>query len=292
VGQDKWEKSICATAGVLTLIVLVTVGMITSPPLRAQALADRPKFDAVSIKVNRSAGVGSVNLTQSGGHLTASNVSLKFLIIQAYELGRVNFASNPTGANWIDSEHFDIEAEAEGNPTVDQKRLMIRALLADRFKLTMRHETRQLPQYALVLSKPGSLGRELKPHTFDTKCVDVPAGQPRPAVVPGAPLVPPCGALRVVGDDLVGQDVTMAKLSETLGILVERNVVDRTGQNGTFDLTLHFQRALEPDAGASDPSGPPSIFTALQEQLGLRLKPQKGPIDVLVIDHVEEPSAN
>jgi len=263
--------------------------------LPAQGPADRPKFDAASIKVNKNAGVGRVNLTQPGGHLTASNVSLKFLIIQAYQLTQVQvyFGSIPGGANWVDPEHFDIEAETEGNPTVEQKRLMIQSLLLDRFKLTMHHETRQLPEYALVLSKAGKTGSQLQPHASDTKCVDVPAGLPNPPIVQGAANLPPCGGLRVVGSDLIGQNVTMEKLAATLSVLVERKVINRTGLTGTYDVTLHFQIVpLEAEASAPDPSAPPSIFTALQGQLGLKLESTKGPVDVIVIDHVEEPSEN
>jgi uncharacterized protein (TIGR03435 family) len=93
--------------------------------------------------------------------------------------------------------------------------------------------------------------------------------------------------------DLVGHDVTIEKLSEILSVVVSRNVMDRTGLGGTFDLSLHFQIVpLDPDASAPDASRAPSISTALREQLGLKLEPQTGPVDVLVIDHVEAPSPN
>jgi hypothetical protein len=166
-------------------------GDIAGPSNSAPIAVELPKFDVASIKVNKNMGSGKVNLTQPGGHLTASNVSLKFLIIQAYPIERVHFASNPAGSEWIDSEHFDIEAEVEGNPTVEQKRMMIQSLLADRFKLAMHHEMRQLPEYAIELSKPGKTGPQLHPHTDKTKCVDVPPGQPNPAIVPGVPALPP-----------------------------------------------------------------------------------------------------
>jgi uncharacterized protein (TIGR03435 family) len=255
------------------------------------ASTDRPQFDAVSIKANKNQGVGRINLAQSGGHLTASNVSVKFLIIQAYTLGRVNFGANPARAEWIDSEHFDIEAEAEGNPTIEQKRLMVQSLLASRFKLVMHHETRQMPVLALLPVKSGKTGPRLPPHSDATKCLPTPVGQGNPAVAPGETWVPPCGGLRVVSDDLAGQNVSMDQLAQTLSILVDRNVVDRTGLEGTFDVTLQFQRAAL-DASTLDQNAPPPIATALREQLGLKLESQKAPLDVLVIDHVEEPSAN
>ncbi len=260
--------------------------------------ADRPTFDAASIKKsNSTTGVGRIDLTHSGGHVTATNVSLKFLIIQAYQLGNPRFGSDPPSAGWIGSEHFDVEAEAEGNPTVEQKRLMIQSLLADRFKVRMHHETRQLPEYALVLSKAGKLGPQLRPHSDNTKCVEVPAGQPNPRIVPGEVALPPCGGLRLVGDSLIGQNVTTERLAQTLSILTgpveadARNVVDRTGLAGGFDLTLVFQ-PIQPASTPTDLTGPPSIFTALQEQLGLKLESTTGPVDVLVLDHVEEPSPN
>lgn len=278
-----------------TTLLIALIGVFAAPvqPQSSGVPADRPKFDVASIKRNNSAGVGRVNLTQPGGHLTASNVSVKFLMIQAYHLERIHFGSNPPGVGWIDSEHFDIEAEAEGSPTVEQKRLMIQSLLADRFKLKMHPEIRQLRQYALVLSKVGKVGPQLHRHTDDTKCLDVPAGEPSPGIIPDAAILPLCGRLRVLKNDIIGQNVTIEKLAQTLSVLLSRDVVDRTGLEGTFDLTLHFQIVpLDSDADVFDPSEPPPISTALGQQLGLNLKSQRGPVEVVVIDHVEEPSAN
>ena len=284
------------TVGISALALRIIAGLLSATYLRAQSLSDstaRPRFDVASIKVNKNLGSGKLNLTQAGGHLTASNVSVKFLIIQAYQIERVHFAPNPAGADWMDSEHFDIEAVAEGNPAVEQKRLMIQSLLSDRFKLTMHHEARQLPEYALVILKAGKIGPQLQLHSDSAKCVNVSAGQPNPAIVPGTAALPPCGGLRMANGNLVGQNVTMEKLAATLSVLVNRNVADRTGLNGTFDMTLRFQIVpLNPDTSESDPSGPPSIFTALQEQLGLKLKSQTGPVDVIVIDHMERPAEN
>jgi uncharacterized protein (TIGR03435 family) len=290
-GRLRTDVRIVTTAFATVALCLT----LTSASVRAQSLAEvvKPKFEVASIRPNKNQGVGSVNLTQTGSHLTASNVSLKFLIIQAYRMARVNFGENPTGDDWIESAHFDIEAVAEGTPTVEEKRLMIQSLLADRFKLTMHHEIRQLPVYALVLSRSEKTGSQLQLHSENTKCIDVPVGRPQPDVVPGVRWSPPCGGFRVVGNDLAGQNVMMERFAATLGILLDRNVVDRTGLAGTYDLILHFERSsVDPNAVAPDPLGPPSIFTALQEQLGLKLESQTAPMDVLVIDHVEKPSEN
>jgi uncharacterized protein (TIGR03435 family) len=288
--------TVARTAEIVTLLLVVAFAARLPAQSPQATAAERPTFEAVSIKVNKSQGVGSVNLTQPGGHLTATNVSLKFLIIQAYQFAHLHFASNPEGADWIETEHFDIAAVAQGNPTLEQKRLMIQSLLADRFKLTMHHEPRQLPEYALVMVRAGRTGPQLRAHRESTKCVDVPAGQPSPSPDRSAALQPSCGGIRSVNGDLAGQNVTMEKLAETLSILTDRNVVNRTGLRGNFDLTLKFQ-ARAGDFGLSpsvdpDPSGPPSIFTALQEQLGLKLDSTTGPVDVIFIDHVERPSEN
>jgi uncharacterized protein (TIGR03435 family) len=279
------------------LVVIIVGGVMAFGAQSPPGSVDRPKFDVVSIKVNKTpgVGVGRINLAQAGGHVTASNVSLKFLMIAGYQFADLHFAPDPKGAEWIESEHFDIEAEVEGNPTVEQKRLMIQSMLADRFKLVMHDETQQRPEFALEMSKPGKLGTQLKSHSEETKCVEVPAGRGLPPIVLGAPLVAPCAGFRVLGSDLVGQNVTMEQLARTLRLSFPENpeIVDRTGLSGTYDVTLHFQVvALEPEAGVSDPSVPPSIFTALQQQLGLRLESTKGPVNVTVIDHVEQPSQN
>lgn len=177
---------------------------------------------------------------------------------------------------------------------------MLQALLADRFKLVAHHETRQLPMYVLVVSKPGKRGPQLVPHTDDAKCVQDPAGGGEPvspdSVIPRAP----CGGIRILrigSREGVGASSTIEIFARALSGIVDRAVQDRTGLSGTFDLTLEFTPQLgQPDSqsGAetsdSDSSVALSIFTALQDQLGLKLESRTGPLDVLVIDHVEEPS--
>jgi uncharacterized protein (TIGR03435 family) len=184
---------------------------------------------------------------------------------------------------------------------VAQKQLMLQSLLQDRFKLVIHHETRQLPIYALVLAKAGKIGPQLIPHTDNANCVDPAAPTPNEAAGSSLPL---CGVFYIshIGNSTVSpeaRNVTMEWFASNLSGLVRRLVVDRTGLSGTYDLTLHYtpdvgQPGVQPgnDAAASDPSAPPSIFTALQEQLGLKLESQTGPVDVLIVDHAEEPSEN
>jgi len=303
------RKLLLAVAGVVALTVPVLLGITNTFPLRAQStVGDTPKFDAVSIKLNKTGKAGmQENLSQPGGYVKATNFTLRYLIEKSY------FPFHPFGSpanqlvvsgtsGWMDSEHFDVEARAEGNPTVKQKQLMLKSVLADRFKLTVHHETRQLPIYDLVLAKVGKTGPQLVPHGDDTNCVDAAAIGPPPSAGTGRWL-PTCGAFSLVnsgtGFQPLARDITMGWFAENLSGLVGRLVVDRTGLSGTFDVTLAYTPdsgqlgyQLRNDANAPDPSAPPSIFTALQEQLGLKLDSQTGPVDVLVVDHAEEPSPN
>jgi uncharacterized protein (TIGR03435 family) len=160
---------------------------------------------------------------------------------------------------------------------------MVRTLLADRFKLAVHHETRELPIYALLLARnDGRLGPKLQPST----CV---AGR-RP---PGDATAQPCG-FRPGPGIFVSGGVPIAMLATFVSSAVRRSVVDRTGLDGNFDIDLHWlpdnsPLGPQPDTPPPDPGGP-SIFTALQEQLGLKLESTRGPVDVLVIDHVEQPT--
>jgi uncharacterized protein (TIGR03435 family) len=305
-----WRKVFLTMAGVVTLATPVVVSALTAPRLRAQAPesqsappADRPAFDVVSVKLNKSVSQGGNlgSLAQPGGLYRASNAPLRLLIAAAYLRLFTKSRLIVGGPGWIDTERFDIEARAAGNPGVEQKRLMMQLLLEDRFKLLMHHETRQLPIYALVVSKPGKTGPQLTPHSDDAKCADAAAGSPpqpgpgetTPAYCGGFFMIPKSGALREAGNN-----ITMDMLGAQLNQSVDRTVVNRTGLSGAFDFTIEFAPELGPgsqpgsNASPSDPLGPPSRFTALQEQLGLKLESQTGPVDVLVIDHVEEPSAN
>lgn len=206
------------------------------------------------------------------------------------------------GPKWIDSEHFDIEARAMGDPARAQMKLMVQSLLEDRFKLVMHHETRQVPVYALVVAKPGKIGPQLIPHSDGAKCTEAAPGKGLKQPGPGEAMPSYCGGLFMnprPGDlRETGNKVTLDGLGQFLGRSVDRKIVDKTGLSGLFDFSLEFAPDMGPgsqrdsSASASDSPAPPSLFTALEEQLGLKLEATKGPVDVLVIDHAEEPSPN
>jgi uncharacterized protein (TIGR03435 family) len=201
---------------------------------------------------------------------------------------------------WANADRYDIQGRISGNPTKDQYRLMMQALLADRFKLAIHYETRQLPVLALVLDKPGKLGPHLQQHPEESSCS---AATPTlggdhtlaggfPEICDTITALPPSGPGRMRAG---ARNVTMGlfgNFATGVGNL-DRPVWDRTGLTGLFDFviewTLEFNAAppdFQPDATG------PTFLEAVKEQLGLKLESQKGPMEILVIDHVEEPSEN
>lgn len=306
-----------AAAGVLALAAGAPwsrVGAVANP--RQDANQALPQFEVASIKPNKS-GDGRVMLgIQPGGRFTATNVTLRMLIRNAYQLQDFQITGGP---NWLTEDHYDIIAKAEsgdgigdpfraeqnGQPSRGQ--LMIRALLADRFKLVVHNENKEMPIYGLILAKPdGKLGPQLKPSEVDCAAMMAAArgrGRGPGMPPPGGPQTgpPPCGIRIGMGNMAVGGS-PMSQVANALANFVGRIVVDKTGLTGNYDFTLTWtpdqmpQRppgAPEPlvNGVPIDPNGP-SIFTAVQEQLGLKLDSQRGPVAVLIIDRAEHPTEN
>ena len=271
-----------------------------------------PAFEVASIKPNKS-GDGRVLIGfQAGGRYTATGITVRMLVQQAYRIQPFQLFGAP---DWLASDRFDIVAKAEGDvaPGPDGPLpLMLRGLLADRFKLAVHTETRELPIYALVKARSdGRLGPQLNRATVDCAAArGGPAGRGAvpdafrgrggggPAFGPG--VRPPCGQL-IGPANIAAGGVTMAQLATLLSGRVNRIVVDRTGMTEHFDLDLSWTPdqmpqmppgALPPGAPPLPPIDPngPSLFTAVQEQLGLKLESTKGPVEVLVIDRVEQPT--
>jgi len=232
-----------------------------------------------------------------------TNFSLRQLILSAYGVQDYQISGDPP---WLGSGHYDIQAKAQGHISVKQMEgPMLRTLLEDRFKLTLHRETRQLPVYELTVVKGGLKLQGSK----EGACTPYSADSPPPASAPGAPRPIFCGFPRLgaagLNRTLEGAGVSMAELASSLSRSeLRRTVIDRTGLTGAFDV--HLKWIVDAPAGVagpglSDGSGAalppenltgPSIFTALQEELGLKLESTKGPVEVLVIDRVEKPSAN
>jgi bla regulator protein blaR1 len=262
------------------------------------AAGAQPTFDAVSVKPG-SCPRKPVQF-QPGGRIVAPSVPARILIGIAYGIPFSAWREGMIGApDWVDSHCFSIEAHAQGNPSQEQMVLMMRSFFADRFKLAVHWETRQLPVYALIAAKPGKLGPQLVPHAADNStCLDSKAQSlPREQARVTPRVLVPCGGYLISPGHIV-LEATLADFATGISWYqqIDRAVVDRTGLSGSFEITLDYSPSpltAQPDSDTNaDPSLPMTIFTALQEQLGLKLESQKGPVHILVIDHVEEPSAN
>jgi uncharacterized protein (TIGR03435 family) len=227
------------------------------------------------------------------------NLTLRRLILNAYGVQDYQLSGDPP---WLASEHYDIQATTAGNTSVQQMEgPMLQVLLEERCKLTLHREIRQLPVYQLAVGKGGAKLR----HSTEGSCTPYSVDSaPPPAAAPGQPNQSFCGLhLSVDGlkRALDGKGVSMAvfatNLSRTYTSDLARNVIDMTGLSGTFDV--HLKWVIDPLTRAAGPGAAPpadlvgvSLFEALQDQLGLRLQSAKGPVEVLVIDHIERPSAN
>jgi len=262
---------------------------------------DNSAFDVISItakKVDKPGDLLGNYHTLPVGTYTANHTGLRALIatefFRDYNKRRLVIG----GPAWIDSETFDIKASTKGSPGKEEEQLMIQRLVEGKFKLAMHHETRQLPIYALVMSEPLRLGPQLALHSDNAKCSNSPLKQPgpsepMPAYCQGFFMNPRPGDMRETGNEVV-----MERFGTFLSQSLDRTVVDRTGLNGFYDFSIEFAPSWgwgsEPTADGSAPpsSALPSIFTAVREQLGLELLPQTGPVDVIVVDHAEEPSEN
>jgi uncharacterized protein (TIGR03435 family) len=203
------------------------------------------------------------------------------------------------GPSWLNSARYDIEARVSGPDVAELRKLsftergtMLQSLLADRFKLAVHKETKILPVYDLTAAKSGPKLHQANPGDTYPNGIKGPDGVSHP------------GMMRMGRGDLTGQGITISDLAKSLAQQLHRSVTDKTGLAGKYDIALQWTpdqdaAPMIPGAGGNQPGAPPppdasgpSIFTALQEQLGLKLEPAKGPVDTLVIDHIEPPSAD
>jgi len=252
-----------AAIGVLAMSVSILFAQTSAP-----APVAPPAFEVASVKPNNSGGTVAIR-RPPGGQWVATNASLRLLITWAYDITDERLVGGP---GWLDSARFDVMAKAPNeNPTRDQVRLMVQSLLADRFNLRVHSEQRELPHYRLEMDTGGAKVRVLNNGAI---------ASPDPFRMPGLGV-------------LSGTHVTAAMLAKVLSGQLGRYVDDKTGFSSLFDFNLEWR----PDEVAGDVSADegarPSIFTAVREQLGFRLIPEKGPVPVIVIDHVDRnPTAN
>jgi uncharacterized protein (TIGR03435 family) len=231
---------------------------------RTLATAQTEEFDVTSVKPSRQ-DAGWSGVDTSPGRIQADSVTLKRCIMSAYDIGTHAVIGGPA---WMTTDRWEIVARA-GRPVDDDAVLMrmLQGLLADRFKLAVHRETRSLPAYLLEVGRKGPKMKRSEPGDSDT---DMQGGR---------------GSVT-----LDAKKTGMDALAQIIGRRMDRPVVNHTGLAGGYNFTLHWA----PDNGRTpnDDADDMSIFTAVSEQLGLRLHPARAPIEVLVIDHVERPSEN
>lgn len=265
--------------------------------LLAALLMFQPRFEVASIKPAAPDAKGMYIRNAPGGRVNVTNMTLKELVVMAYRIQPFQIAGGPS---WFDSAHFDMSAKAEENAKPGEMPLMLQALLADRFQLVLQKDTKEMPVYALVLArKDGKLGPKLTEkkeggcETFD------PAKPPAP-VEPGAPRRRYCGNMMMSPRSLNGVGIPVSNMVPMLARMLGRTVIDKTGLTAKYDISMEWApddaqlAAMGPDAPRPAPSDTPgpSIYTALQEQLGLKLESQKGPVEVFTVVKAEKPSEN
>jgi uncharacterized protein (TIGR03435 family) len=242
------------TAFVLAAATLAAAGVSAQSP--------SPAFEVASIKRNASGSLNANAARVAGDRYRAENVSLISLLRVAYAVQEFQIAGHP---DWANVDRFDIDAKMDAGANARDWPLMLQRLLADRFKLAVHRESREGPIYMLVV---GSNGPRLT------------AADPSKRLNPG-------GDFSASPTQIIGTGVSMAEFAMRLSRSIGVAVVDRTGLDGAFDLKLTWppdDRFVGRGASAS-----PTIFTAIQEQLGLRLQPGRGPVEMLVVDRAEKP---
>jgi uncharacterized protein (TIGR03435 family) len=307
----------------LDAVRLIAVGasivfcLMHSTPCRAQSQvqeksADKPvlEFEVVSVKpVIPGTGVtnmsGRIGISDTPDGFVARFATVKMLILKAYAVDNYQLSG---ATDWVGSQRYDIDAKFENsvadelqklspNDRILARRHMLQTLLAERFKLTIHRENKELQVYALVVAKNGSKLQEVKLDDADaSKSKEIPASGTGSMTYGGS------------GGQMRGQASPLSNLATMLTSYLHRLVIDRTGLTEIYNFALRWtadENLTQPSsnsqgaAGGSsnglpsaDPTGSPSLFTAIQEQLGLKLESAKGPVEFIVIDHVERTSGN
>ena len=255
-------------------------------PMRAQTTL---AYDVVSVKPNRTGG-GMIRINQGSDMYAGTNVTLKMLLRYAFDLTTEDQIAGLTGS--LASDHFDVEAKMDSD-TVEAikkmskeesaiaRRKMMQDMLLDRFQLKMHHEQKELGMYDLVIAKGGAKLKEAD--------AVAPGGG---TAVDGKPL--PKGMMQVRNGQLTGEGIPIANLAMFVAQMLHKQVVDKTGLKGNYDMVLKWQPEEQAPESHDATGGEqaPSIFTAVQEQLGLKLEPTKGLVDTIVVDHIAMPSEN
>ena len=246
---------------------------------QAQSPAIRPlfnEFEVATIKQTAPDWRGGRFIRMQGAEFVARNHSVKTLVCAAYNLTPRAVSG---GGDWVESEHFDITAKPPGEvrPNLDEQMTMLRKLLAERFQLTFHREPKDLPIYALTVAKSGPKLRDGTPTPDGPKALIF--------------------VLSPKGVTLPARNTSIAEFTSVMQrAAVDRPVIDRTGLTGRYDFDLEWTPNESQFSGQGPKEGPestnPDLFTAIQQQLGLRLEATRGPVQTFVIDRVERPTDN
>ncbi|MFC5864934.1 TIGR03435 family protein [Acidicapsa dinghuensis] len=244
-------------------------------PINSSTIPAKPlEFDVVSIKPNHTGSLAMINRTSLDSY-SVENMSPRLILADAFGI-RADLISG--GPDWLNTDHYDLIAKVAGDDlpaykalSKDQRGQMLRAVLADRFRLAVHASIKQLPGYTVAIAKSGF---KLQPVSTDQ----------------GAGWGAGFGDINATG-------ISISALCDLLSQLLKQTVVDQTGLTGLYSFHLQWEEdhshvSASPDAGAPEPSGLPALPTALEEQLGLKLRSAKLPTTTLVIDHIERPSEN
>ena len=268
-------------------VVVASALVVAQGPSQPASTGARPMFEVASIKRSQPDARGNSFGQRPGGRWTMVNRSIGTLIRAAYPTPVPELVGAP---DWVTSESYDVDARADGTPAPEQIRLMLQGLLAERLKLAVHFETQERPVLALVIARrDGRLGPGLLPSKVDCTAVDAAR---RAGRQPDGPLpangAPPCAWSGQFSDGVTIRfgGLPLSRLSESLGQPDGRVIVDKTGLTGNFEFTLRYTNQPNPTDDT------PSLFTALEDQLGLKLVPDRASLQVLVIDHIERPTEN
>jgi bla regulator protein blaR1 len=286
--------------------ILTCFGFLAFSLAGAFAQSSPDSFEVASIKPS-DPGTPGITFRNGPGRLDISGATLRILIEQAYDVRDFQISGGP---GWMDSDRYDIKAKIEGGLTaspdpmnianqrkqMELQRERLRSLLAGRFQLKIRRETKEMQAYILTPAKGGPKLKESK--------IEEPAPTSDGNKAPQRPRGP---MIRIGRGQITGQSVSLDFLAQMLAQQVGRPVIDKTDLKGTYDFTLEwtpdpgqgFGPGFAPPAGPPRPDNPApaessgtSVFAAIQEQLGLKLESQKAPVEIVVIESVEKPSEN
>ncbi len=286
-----WSRAVLLIGAAITLGAPVVAGALSAATLPSTIdvnASGRPSFEVATVRPNATGGARVSMLILPGGTWQATNVTLESMIRMSYRLQQSQLVGGP---DWIYTDRFDIIAKSATGTLASDFAPRMQSLLAERFKLKLHNEARDLPIYSLVTAtQDGRLGPQLTPAAFD--CTAAAARERAPSsIAPRKPDErPTCGTLNRMGR-VMGGGVSMEQMAQTLAQYTGRTVVDRTGLSGHFDYDLEFEAdPAVPGRGLG--GGFPTLAIALQEQLGLKLDPERATVDVLVIDSIERPTEN